>query len=270
MVQAKIPDEARQCIRNIVANEATSIKRFGIAHVWRRFAADWHRHTAFGVAGGQRTVELWNGCRPGDPLADVAFCFVFAEVQRELREAVDGLGYHTELAYNKGSIFPTGGPTEDERRIEEPTFMDDMACLVAGDSPEELVQRVVSIAELFAGILAKYGMSLNMKPNKTECVATFRGVGAAAMRSKMDEATVEGAALVETSLGMPLCFVPEYRHVGTVVTTARTQQREVHERCFAAISATRALARRILANKQLSRHTRKQQQRRACQRGFSA
>ena len=63
---------------------------------------------------------------------------------------------------------------------------------------------------------------------------------------------------METAIGAPLRFVSEYRHVGAVVTSARTQQREVHERCLAATCTTRALARRILANRKLPRRARTQ------------
>jgi len=53
----------------------------------------------------------------------------------------------------------------------------DLACSVTGHTPDEIVQRVVSITEAFATSLKNNGMTLNMRKNKTECVATFCGPG---------------------------------------------------------------------------------------------
>ena len=47
-------------------------------------------------------------------MTDVAFCFVFAEVQRELREAADSMGMRSKAAYCGAPLFPATKVPEEE------------------------------------------------------------------------------------------------------------------------------------------------------------
>ena len=194
-------------IQNIVGEEATALRRRGVEWIWSRFSQAWHRHTSSGVEGSDRRAELWSGTRPGDPVADVTFAFVFAEAQRELREAIDRMGLQTTVTIRGRSVFGCEGVAPTEQRLEEPTFMDDMAVLVSGDTPEDAMAIAVYVVERFAAICAKYRFRLNIAPGRTEFIANWRGPSAKQMNVTLDNNVVEDAALVHTSLRTPLRFL---------------------------------------------------------------
>ena len=80
-----------------------------------------------------------SGTRPGDPLADTTFALIFSEALKELRAYLDGKGMSTWLPLRGKRVF-AAQESEEDVRLEEPSFMDDVAILVRSDCPWEVVE----------------------------------------------------------------------------------------------------------------------------------
>ena len=82
---------------------------------------------------------LWSGTRPGDTMADLIFCHAFLRLQMTLEERLTQRGIVNVTASARNCIF-AGQHEEDCTSHFNPTFMDDLAVLVEGDSPTDVGQ----------------------------------------------------------------------------------------------------------------------------------
>ena len=133
--------------------------------------------------------------------------------------------------------------------------MDDRACLVTGDMPDESLQTLPRIVPPYK----KFGMTPSTcertKPSAWRLSAvwvpeTFEG------RCTQPPLT----ALLSWKLRRAsLCVsIRSTRMSGAVVTATKTHQREIHARCIAAICATEALTQGIFTNIGISRRVQRQ------------
>ena len=114
----------------------------GLEPVWRRAAQDWHIGCSFGVKGNEGRTMLWSGRRPGDTMADLIFCLAFLRLQMTLEERLSRRGI-----VNVKGIFG-GQHEEDCTSLFNPTFMDDLAVLVEGDTPEQMLAKLSSALQI--------------------------------------------------------------------------------------------------------------------------
>jgi hypothetical protein len=93
---------------------------------------------------------------------------------------------------------------------------------------EQALQKVHSL-------FASKGFILNLQKGKTSVVATFKGVGAAALRKRYQLGTNPG---ITTRLGNAeafVHFVPQYKHLGTVYILYTGKKRDMHRYAMTAI-----------------------------------
>ena len=79
-----------------------------------------------------------------------------------MRELLQELRLDTLLAKKGNACFAEEEATEEEVRLEEPIFMDDLACLITGATAMEAICMSVKVVDGFAKIYRRYGFSLNM------------------------------------------------------------------------------------------------------------
>ena len=99
---------------------------------------------SFGVKGNEGRTMLWSGTRPGDTImADLIFSLAFLRLQMTLEDRLTRRGIVNVTASARKGIF--GGQHEEDCTSPfNPTFMDDSAVLVEGDTPEQMLAKLSS------------------------------------------------------------------------------------------------------------------------------
>ena len=151
---------------------------------------------------------LWSGSRHGDTMADLIFCLAFLRLQVSLEERPAQHGIASTMASAGKGIFG-GQHDEDLGSLFNPTFMDDLAVLVEGNT-ERSARRTPS----------------HVSVGKTEAIVLIRGDKAKEMKRRLYAEVEEGAAKLETPAG-PLRLVGNHRHLGCRVDCIRTQSAEL-------------------------------------------
>ena len=118
-------------------------------------------------------------------------------------------------------------------------------------NPSTLINSVEQALQKVHSLFASKGFILNLQKGKTSVVATFKGVGAAALRKRYQLGTNPG---ITTRLGNAeafVHFVPQYKHLGTVFTSSHEMDQEIATRIGIARSAFAQLAKPIMCNRHL-------------------
>ena len=168
---------------------------------------------------------LWSGTRPGDTMADLIFCLAFLRLQMTLEERLSRRGIVNVTASARKGIFG-GQHEEDCTSLFNPTFMDDLAVLVEGDTPEQMLAKLASALLTVKEVCQENALTLNMSAGKTEAIVLLQGKQAKEMKRCMFAEGEEDAAILETPAG-PLRVVGCYRHLGCRVDGTRTQNAEL-------------------------------------------
>ena len=209
----------------------------------------WFSH---GVLEGTAIVRA--GTRPGDNLADLIFSFLFAELLKTLRRrfATDGLS--SALPWN--AEWLGSGPTSVDRdsgqdtvRPIDVTWMDDLALLVADQTPSGLLTKVVSVATATIDECMKATLVPNLGAGKTECVLSFVGPGsrkaaASTFRGSAPDLALKSDIWPEARLRL----VTTYRHVGGLVQAGGGVSKELKARVGAAWAAFRQHRRQVFSS----------------------
>ena len=238
-------------IVDIIASVASEMAEQGVPAAWADMVRDWHKLASFSIQGATTVVVPSAGTRPGDPLSDLIFAVAFGRLQADLMQQLAEAGLEVTIPVVDGGIFAaTGGGDISECRVELPTFMDDMAILLADADPWAIVDQTGRAMEIVQRVCTRYGFSLNLKEGKTEAMIALRGVGAEATKQwlltfREDEG--RGTLILPTP-GGPLRVVEAYRHLGVMATAARSHGREMASRKNSALSAGNAMASRFFSN----------------------
>ena len=189
-----------------------------------RFLKDWHAGSAFAAKGAHHRYVPMSGVKPGDPMADMMFNFVFHLFQvgyiAALREA--GL-----LPLVQGAAQGLLGDSLLQEQVEvlPPTFFDDMVVLLEAPTPEGLVSSLSQATSLAIACAAKLGFLVNFRPGKTEAVISLRGRGALALREDLAREVVGdhwGELLLQCSSRLRL--VERYVHLGITFAESRAKR----------------------------------------------
>ena len=106
-----------------------------------------------------------------------------------------------------------GQHEEDCTSLFNPTFMDDMAVLVEGDTPEEMLAKLSSALQTVKEVCQENAITLNMSVGKTGAIVLIQGKQAKEVKRRMFAEGEEDAAILETPTG-PLRVVSSSRHLG--------------------------------------------------------
>ena len=171
--KAGLSGRIRQAVRELLAEDAVVMAQ-GLEPVWRRAALDWHNGCSFGVKGNEGRTMLWSGTRPGDTMADLIFCLAFLRLQMTLEERLTQRGIVNVTASARKGIFD-GKHEEGCTSLLNPTFMDDLAVLVEGDTPEKTLAKLSSALQTVREVCQENALALNMSAGKTEAIVLIQG-----------------------------------------------------------------------------------------------
>ena len=82
-----------------------------------------------------------------------------------------------------------------------PTFMDDLAVLVEGDTPEQMLAKLASALLTVKEVCQENALTLNMSAGRTEAIVLLQGKQAKEMKRCMFAEGEEDAAILETPAG---------------------------------------------------------------------
>jgi hypothetical protein len=129
--------------------------------------ADWHQRCWFTVDGESPKAFPRCGVRPGDPLADVIFCFAFSCLLQKLRCDCEAGGLHVVVKHLPGGLFASEGHIAamagEAVVLPPPTYMDDAPFLSEGDSPAELLARLAEAVVLLSRAARGLGFEVKFR-----------------------------------------------------------------------------------------------------------
>lgn len=206
--------------------------------------ADLHQFTWFTLQGSDRPVWTHRGTRPGSPYADLGFNTFMGQLMVGIREILFEHRILEEACDIAGLEPIVVG------------WVDDIAIPLAATTPGDLCSLIQSVTEQVLSLMCKAGFQINMDRGKTECIATFRGRGAPAMRSQIFVEEQGTLPVFEADGQSPesksLHLVGKYVHLGTCMAQEQNFDLEIRRRIGIAQTAFRMLARPVFRNKRIS------------------
>ncbi|CAE7199321.1 unnamed protein product [Symbiodinium necroappetens] len=145
--------------------------------------AETNQSTWFSYGSLQGTATVRAGTRPGDNLADMVFSFLFSELLHKLRDRFKKANLSVALPWDPSWLCASPESVEQrsascaERPIDI-TWMDDLALLVQGDTPEQLVGKVRAVATATIEECISATLVPNLGAGKTERIVSLVGRGA--------------------------------------------------------------------------------------------
>ena len=192
-------------------------------------------------SGGIERVPHWvaqRGTRPGDPVADYAFTMMMSGILDELNKEI-------------GHILPSYSNTAGEEcRIPPIVWVDDVAIVVESAKPEDLVERVSTVASKMFQICKSRGLDMNLSKGKSEAMIRFAGPGSAGAARRLKQEGFGSVTLVgHEQEHLRFGTTTKYAHLGTMQTSVATLDLEVRTRIAKAQIAYLNVKKKILENK---------------------
>jgi len=98
----------------------------------RRLLRDAHSATWYVMEGSETVTQTNTGTRPGNPLADIVFNLLFAEILQRLKEEMHKHGLRTVIpARRTNGLFMVDELTNDYVDVADVSYVDDLTVLVA-------------------------------------------------------------------------------------------------------------------------------------------
>ena len=116
----------------------------------------------------------------------------------------------------------------------EVSYVDDLALFISHESLGQLYDRVVAITDRLTEITASFGLELNMKAGKTECILNLRGRGTGEAQRQLVK---DREQIILPTKYANLHIVQSYCHLGIIVTKSGCRNQPQHQiassACFA-------------------------------------
>ena len=183
------------------------------------------------------------GTRPGNPLADLLFAFLFSRVTSELHQQLDlaGLLDHFPLQWLPNVPF-----APDEQESFSPSlgsWADDLYIATSVAAARDLTETATTICAIAIDVSAKFGLALNLGSDKTNLVLVPRGSGSFEFKRQLASSPSPHLTVATRSLGfVDVQIVRDYVHLGTL---------------FDGISCRPEIQRRYLLSAPLVKHLRR-------------
>ena len=199
----------------------------------RALTEELHSDTWFHLNGDPNLVRTARGTRPGGCLADTVFSLLFQKVLARRAPAPE---CQVPLVQWSGvrelRLFQERQTSHPHTvSVEDITYADDHASCVVAPSALQLEQAVRNTAGRTLDSVAGHGLAANLGPRKTAALMLHRGAGSKAARARTF-GQLKGKLLVlrENSKPVTLDAVPQYRHLGTLLTHTGSLLPEVRSR----------------------------------------
>ena len=187
----------------------------------RAFIRETHVDTWFHLARDESVVRTRRGTRPGSCIADVAFNLLFERVLsrrgRFANEIVPSISWSgsCELAL----FDPSRHSSPVNAELQDVAYADDHAACVLSPSASLLCQAVCHVMGRTLDSVSGHGLAANFGPKKTAALLAHRGKGSRQARNEVFHKS-KGKILVlrEHSIPVSVDAVPQYKHLGSIIT----------------------------------------------------
>ena len=226
----KQADLVRQYTRSDIT--ATSVKAT-LSHSW------------FVVPNGNAVYAPETGSRPGDPLADLLFTMVMADILHEINRR-----------QWEDPVFPSD-VHEDHCISQNITWVDDSAFVVQTEAPC-FVDQVAKMMHHIIDVMAERGVALSYGQGKTAIIMTFQGKDAGRFKRKFEAEHGSHLQIFTEHFGLTkVPVVTHYKHLGGFLLRGGAVLPELKVR-HAQTQAQLKPLRKLLANQDLSLLKRRQ------------
>ena len=157
------------------------------------------------------------GTRPGNPLADLLFAFMFSRVSKAIQAQMDLAGC---LDYFPVTWLPGIALTEEESLQCTPgigSWADDLYLASTVGSATDLWQVAHDISQIAIDVSSSFGLSLNLGEDKTNLLLVPRGSGSFDFKRRLAAESTPQLSVQTKSLGIvSVKIVKDYIHLGTL------------------------------------------------------
>ena len=202
-------------------------------------------HTWSVMQGCDQLAFNESGTRPGDPLADVCFAFIYEKRIGRACHRMKQEGIFPELPpVAPMSLFP--GEGMEEPNTPESVLADDSAFpFVTG--PRDITKTIARIGDILVEEMSPAGLKIKFGPKKTAAVVRLSGEGS---RGAKEELHFSEGCIAKGNL----CEIPvvrTYKHLGCMATGSASMGPEVAARCSLAAGTLPPLRKHVLGSASL-------------------
>ena len=259
MSRLRMPTDALHVLNGLL-HAPCALDRAGLSALEQRSVRAVHSQTHFWMQHQTDVVQTLHGSRPGDPFADIIFSYVWACVLRQLQDFLESQDMIS--AFPQSSRLPIFQTTPDglpKVPFLGPTWMDDLAVCLEGESPEDLLRKVGITTGRLLELCTEHAMSPNLKKNKTEILLSLQGQESRKHKKRLYGPTASGTLPVINEYGTyEVALTTRYRHLGGLVHHKADQRDEIKRRIGIAHGTVTQHRKLIFRNWKLPLHKRTQ------------
>ena len=226
-----LPSTALQELYRIL-DESTALAENDVPHCLEDLMDEFHSATWFEVDHGSTLTQTNAGSRPGDPLADITFSFLFMKVMLKVRHDLEEAGVILSLDWcgNK-TIHPSCSTTVVTEQLMEVIWADDLAIMILAPTASNLLRRVAVVAQIVIDHSLDHGLEPNMSKGKTEAILSLRGKESVAVRKKVYATNEPVLDFDSRHWGLSkLRVVTQYSHLGGKINHLGNDKMEIFSR----------------------------------------
>ena len=249
------PDEMRGFIARVRGGGV--LRHAGVPGHLAAAVGEAHRGSWFPTEGLMGVSRSRRGSLPGDPLGDVVFNFLMADVLSEATSVArqDGI-VATAAPPAWGSMYlRQGSETAGSVELFDTSYVDDAAFMVMAETPSGVLEGLGSVVKCIHAVFRARGLRLNFASGKSEIVCFMRGAGKA---GALDALERDGGLVVDLGPQHSVLVQrpPLYRHLGGMVDPAGSMAPEAVHRAMMTVAAMKSAPKRMLADPALAVATR--------------
>ena len=121
--------------------EGSLLKNAGMSPALQQLVRDMNEDRWFSLEGSSKITDMFGGCRPSEPIADLVFVFMFGKVLKEVRDVLMNTENGSMMAYDE-SRFVEARAREHTAQENEEAYVDDCVYFLRHENPEKLLAAV--------------------------------------------------------------------------------------------------------------------------------
>ena len=149
VVGTDLPEQRLQVLMDILGLKPCAevgvgcllVKSAGLSPAWQQLVRDMNEDTWFKLDGSGKVTGMFGRCRPGEPIADLVFVFMFGKVLKEVRSVLMETEYGWTLSYDEHQFVEARARRHTAQETEE-AHADDCVCLLRHEDPQKLLARL--------------------------------------------------------------------------------------------------------------------------------
>ena len=233
----KVPGHAMEAFITHVSRGDLIWKATGSRTVSNMVTASLAR-TWFVVPNSENICSPQTGSRPGDPLADILFSYMMAEILDLLQERLHEAGLLESC--------------RDDQLLHTQmvTWVDDVAFGLTSDATH-LCEKTIQAFSIVYETMTEFGMTLSFGPGKSAVIMRFAGKHAIQSRQEAEKTYAQHLPVLnEYGPVVKIPIVSHYKHLGGFITRNAAILPEIRVRSAQVLQRIQPL-RRILKDKRL-------------------